>query len=44
MFIFIGGAVAIALFLVMIVFICLYKKHKKIYAEMANERRKRALE
>lgn len=43
LYIFIGGAVAVGLLLILLIMVCLYKKHKKLYAEAANLRMKKVL-
>lgn len=40
LYIFIGGVLIIALFLLLIILILCYKRHKRIYSALANERRK----
>lgn len=36
----VGGGIAFAILCLLIMTICLYKKHKKIYSSVANQRRK----
>lgn len=44
MALFIGGAVAFGLLLILFIMFLFYKKHKKLYSKLANERMTRIIE